>query len=232
LHGCFERPPAARAANHFAVNLIAAALSLALAAQPTSPPTDPALLHPAALAAKAPAQYDVSFKTTKGTFVVAVTRSWSPHGADRFYNLVKHGFFNGAAFFRVVPGFIIQFGLSPSPAVNAAWSGANIKDDSVKTSNHAGYLSFASAGPNSRTTQVFVNLGDNARLDGMGFSPFGKVVSGMNVVTKIYAGYGESPDQGAITAQGKTYLEKNFPSLDRIVSAKVAPAASSAPAHH
>jgi len=207
------------------VNILVAALSVALATHPTPPPPDPALLHPASLTAKAPAQYDVAFKTTKGDFVIAVTRSWSPRGADRFYNLVKHGFFNGAPFFRVVSGFVVQFGLSPNPAVNTAWNDAKIKDDPVVGSNRPGYVSFASAGPNSRTTQIFVDLGDNARLDGMGFSPFGKVVSGLSVVQKFYGGYGESPDQSAIAAQGKAYVQAHYPKLDRVISAKLVPAA-------
>lgn len=197
------------------------ALALVLTLGAASPSVDPVLLHPAAATAKAPNHYDVSFKTTAGTFVVAVTRSWSPRGADRFYNLVKHGFFTGAAFFRVVPGFVIQFGLNPNSAVDAAWSGAKIKDDPVTQSNRAGYLSFASAGANTRTTQIFINLGANARLDSMGFSPFGKVVSGMDAVRKIYAGYGETPDQSAIESQGKAYLDKQFPKLDKILSAKI-----------
>jgi len=173
------------------------------------------------MAAKAPPQYDAVFDTTAGRFVIAVTRSWAPRGADRFYNLVKHGFFNGAAFFRVVPGFVVQFGLSPTPAVNKAWTTAVISDDSVKESNRTGFASFASAGPNTRTTQVFINLADNARLDRMGFAPFGKVVSGMNAVMKIYAGYGEEPNQDAITSGGKSYLAKNFPRLDTVSSAKI-----------
>jgi peptidyl-prolyl cis-trans isomerase A (cyclophilin A) len=192
---------------------------------PTVAAADSALLTPASLNAKAPARYDVDFKTTAGSFVVSVTRAWAPRGADRFYNLVKHGFFSGAAFFRVVPGFVVQFGLSPDPAVNKAWSGASIKDDSVTQSNRTGYVSFASAGTDTRTTQLFISLNDNARLDSMGFSPIGRVTSGMTVVGKIYAGYGESPDQSAITSQGKTYLSKNFPKLDRITSATVIPSA-------
>ncbi|MEO6835222.1 MAG: peptidylprolyl isomerase [Candidatus Tumulicola sp.] len=217
------------------MNLLIAALPLVLALHSASPASDPALLHPTTLSAKAPSRYDVAFDTTKGHFVVAVTRSWAPLGADRFYNLVKHGFFTEAAFFRVVPGFIVQFGLSANPAVNAAWSAASIKDDAVAQSNRPGYLTFASAGPNSRTTQLFINLGENARLDRMGFSPFGKVVSGMSVVRSIYAGYGESPDQTSIVTQGKPYLDKAFPKLDRIVSAKIvpiAPAPRSTPTHH
>lgn len=183
--------------------------------------TDPALLHPGSLSAKAPAVYAVTFKTSEGTFVVRVTRAWAPLAADRFYNLVKHGFFTDASFFRVVPGFVVQFGLSAKPSVNKAWADASIKDDPVKQSNLKGYLSFASAGPNTRTTQVFINLVDNQRLDGMGFSPFGKVTSGMDVVAKMYGGYGENPDQGAITTQGKAYIDKNYPALDRIISAKI-----------
>ncbi|HEY1654561.1 MAG TPA: peptidylprolyl isomerase [Candidatus Tumulicola sp.] len=198
-----------------------ASLAFVFALGAAPPATDSALLHPALAAAKAPSHYAVGFKTTAGTFVVAVTRAWSPRGADRFYNLVKHGFFNGGAFFRVVPGFVVQFGLNPSPAVDSAWSGADVKDDPVVQSNRAGYLSFAAAGPNTRTTQIFINLGDNPRLDGMGFAPFGKVVSGMSTVRRIYAGYGESPDQGAIAAQGKAYLDKQFPKLDKILSAKL-----------
>lgn len=208
-----------------AVKRIAAALALVLAVGAASPSADPALLHPGNLTAKAPNRYGVAFKTTAGSFVVDVTRAWAPRGADRFYNLVRHGYYNGAAFFRVVPGFVVQFGLSPSPAVNAAWNGAAIKDDKVAQSNRTGYLSFASSGPDSRTTQVFVNLADNARLDAMGFAPFGKVVSGMSAVRKIYAGYGESPDQSQIEAQGNAYLAKEFPALDRIVTAKIVPAA-------
>jgi peptidyl-prolyl cis-trans isomerase A (cyclophilin A) len=209
----------------------------ATAAHPhsTASHTDPALLHPATLTAKAPDQYEVTFKTTAGDFVVTVTRAWAPLGADRFYNLVKHGFFTDAAFFRVVPGFIVQFGLSANPAVNKVWDKAAIKDDPVTQSNHTGYLTFATAGANTRTTQLFINLGENgSSLDGQGFAAFGQVTTGMDVVQKIYSGYGESPDQAQITAQGKAYLDKSFPQLDHIVSATVtspAPAAHTTPAH-
>ncbi len=183
--------------------------------------TDPALLHPATLHAKAPEVYEVKFTTTKGDFVVQVTRAWAPQGADRFYNLVKHGFFSDAAFFRVVPGFIIQFGLNADPAVNKVWQSANIKDDPVTQSNKPGYLTFATAGPNTRTTQLFINFGNNTFLDNQGFAPFGQVTSGMDVVQQLYSGYGESPDQGAIQAQGKAYLEKSFPKLDVIKTAVI-----------
>ncbi|MGH9687058.1 MAG: peptidylprolyl isomerase [Candidatus Acidiferrales bacterium] len=185
---------------------------------------DPALLHPDTLHAKAPDVYDVKFDTTRGDFAVQVTRAWAPIGADRFYNLVKHGYFTGAAFFRVVPGFIVQFGLSADPAVNRVWRSANIKDDPVTQSNKRGTLTFATAGPNTRTTQLFINFADNAGLDRQGFAPFALVTSGMDVVDKIYSGYGERPDQGAITTQGAAYLEKNFPKLDTIKSAAIVPA--------
>jgi peptidyl-prolyl cis-trans isomerase A (cyclophilin A) len=189
--------------------------------------TDSALLNPASLNAKAPDVFDVKFATTKGDFVVQVTRAWAPLGADRIYNLVQHGFFTDAAFFRVVPGFIVQFGLSADPAVNRVWHSANIKDDPVKQSNRPGTITFATAGPNTRTTQLFINYGNNGGLDSQGFAPFGKVTSGMDVVEKIYSGYGERPDQGAITNQGKAYLDKNFPNIDRIKSATVvSPAAT------
>jgi peptidyl-prolyl cis-trans isomerase A (cyclophilin A) len=188
--------------------------------------TDPALLHPSDLKGKAPEVYDVKFSTPKGDFVVEVVRSWAPQGADRFYNLVKHGFYNDAAFFRIVPGFVVQFGLSADPAVNRAWHNADIKDDPVTQSNKVGYLTFATAGPNTRTTQVFINLGDNSGLDRQGFAPFGRVTSGMDVVQNLYSGYGEQPDQGAITNQGKAYTEKNFPKLDTIKSATISTASA------
>src|ERR1700733_6836948 len=188
--------------------------------------TDPALLRPATLTAKAPDVYEVKFTTTKGDIVIQVTRSWAPIGADRFYNLVKHGFYNNAAFFRIVPGFIVQFGLSGDPAVNRAWKNANIKDDPVTQSNKPGTLTFATAGPNTRTTQLFINLGNNGPLDGQGFAPFGQVTSGMDVVQKLYSGSGERPDQGAITSEGKPYLDKNFPNIDRIESATIIAPAS------
>lgn len=191
-------------------------------------PSDPALLQPASLTEKSPEVYDVQFTTAKGDFVVRVTRAWAPIGSDRFYNLVTHGYFTDAAFFRVVPNFIIQFGLSSDPAVNSAWRNARIKDDPVTQSNKPGFITFATAGPNTRTTQLFINFGNNAFLDGQGFAPFGQVTSGMEAVKKLHSGYGEKPDQGAITSQGKAYLDKNFPNLDTIKSATVIPAAPKA----
>jgi peptidyl-prolyl cis-trans isomerase A (cyclophilin A) len=199
----------------------------------TSMTTDPALLHPATLTAKAPAEYDVKFATSKGDVIIHVTRSWAPVGADRLYNLVKHGYFTDAPFFRVVPGFMIQFGISADPAVNAAWKNTNLKDDPVTQSNKPGYLTFATAGPNTRTTQLFINFGSNAFLDGQGFAPLGQVTTGMDIVQSLYAGYGEQPDQGMLTSMGKAYVDKSFPKLDVIKTASiVAPAAApSAPAH-
>jgi len=183
--------------------------------------TEPNLLQPATLSAQAPAEFDAKFTTTKGDFVVHVTRAWAPLGADRFYNLVKASFYNDAAFFRIVPNFVVQFGLCADPNVNSVWRSANLMDDPVKQSNKSGYITFATAGPHTRTTQLFVNLGNNSFLDKQGFSPFGQVTSGMEVVQKLYSGYGERPDQGAITTQGKAYIDKNFPNLDRIKSATI-----------
>jgi cyclophilin family peptidyl-prolyl cis-trans isomerase len=187
---------------------------------------DPALLHPATLKAQAPETYDVKFSTTAGDFTVHVTRSWAPLGADRFYNLAKHGFFDGEAFFRIVPGFIVQWGISAYPQVNAAWQKATIKDDPVKQSNGTGTITFATAGPNTRTTQLFINFANNKGLDGQGFAPFGTVTDGMDVVNKLYGGYGEQPDQNEIQGKGKTYLEARFPKLDTIKSTKIEPPAA------
>jgi peptidyl-prolyl cis-trans isomerase A (cyclophilin A) len=182
------------------------------------------------LNAKAPADFKVSFTTTAGDFVVEVHRDWAPLGADRFYNLVRHGFFTNASFFRVVPNFVVQFGLNADPAVNKAWADADIKDDPVVQTNSRGRLVFATAGPGTRTTQLFINFGNNGRLDGMGFAPFGEVVEGMDVVDKIYPAYGEQPSQDLITNQGDAYIAKNFPKIDKIKLAKVLQAVP-VPAH-
>jgi peptidyl-prolyl cis-trans isomerase A (cyclophilin A) len=190
------------------------------------------LLDPASLNQKAPEVYRVKFTTTKGDVVVQVTRAWAPRGADRFYNLIKHDFYTDASFFRVLPGFVAQFGISARPEVSKAWARATIPDDPVKQSNARGTLTFATAGPNTRTTQIFINLAENTQLDRMGFAPFGKVVEGMDVVEKLYSGYGEGapqgngPDQGRLTNEGKAYLERNFPLLDRIKTAIILPAPS------
>jgi len=199
---------------------------------PAKTATNPALLSPASLKAKAPEMFKAQFITTKGDFIVEVHRDWAPNGADRFYNLVKSGFFTDAAFFRVVPGFIVQFGLSAKPAVNKAWESANIKDDPVKVGNKRGNVVFASRAPtpNTRSTQLFVNFKDNSPLDVQGFAAIGTVIEGMDVVDRIYSGYGDTPDQGAITSEGKAYLDKNFPKLDSIKTARVLPGAAATPA--
>jgi peptidyl-prolyl cis-trans isomerase A (cyclophilin A) len=203
------------------------------------PAYDRALLHPALLKDKAPDEYKVKFTTTKGDFTVTVNRAWAPIGADRFYNLVKHHFYDNASFFRVLPGFVVQFGISAYPTVSAAWKSADIKDDPVSQSNLRGYIVFATAGPNTRTTQVFVNLVDNKRLDSMGFAAFGQVTEGMNVVEMMYEGYGEGapqgagPDQDQMEKQGKAYLDKGWPKLDSIKTTTLLttePAAASKPA--
>lgn len=204
----------------------------AVQAKPAAKPagTDPVLLHPAQLTEKAPDTFRAKFTTTKGDFVVEVTRAWAPLGADRFYNLVKHHFYDQGAFFRVLNAprpFVVQFGINADPKVNAIWQTANIKDDTVTQHNVRGTMTFAMGGPNTRTTQVFINLGDNSRLDGMGFPPFGTVVEGMDVVDKFYGGYGEGAPSGAgpaqdkIQSEGKAYLDKNFPKLDSVVTAVI-----------
>ena len=186
-----------------------------------------ALKNPGALKEKAPETYKVDFDTSKGKFVVEVTRAWAPNGADRFYNLVKNGFYNDVRFFRVISGFMVQFGIHGDPTVSAAWRMARIPDDPVKESNKRGYITFATAGPNTRTTQVFINFGNNAGLDSQGFSPFGHVLSGMDVVDKLYSGYGEGapngrgPNQGQIQDQGNAYLTKDFPQMDYIKTATI-----------
>ncbi len=193
-------------------------------------PAPRALLNPSLLKAKAPEVFKAKFTTTKGDFVVEAHRAWAPLGADRFYNLVKNGFFTNAAFFRVLPSFMVQFGLSAWPNVNNAWDKAKIQDDPVKESNKTGYVTFATAGPNTRTTQLFINYKDNAGLDPQGFAPFGMVTEGMDTVIKIESKYAEQPAQDQITKEGKVYLDKNFPDLDRITSARITEPAGPAPA--
>src|SRR5215472_11594696 len=165
------------------------------------------LTNPASLSQKAPDTYKAKFTTTKGDFVVEVTRAWAPLGADRFYNLVKNGFFNDVELFRVVPGFVVQFGISGDPKIAAPWTHANIPDDPVTQSNKEGTITYATAGPNTRTTQVFINLGDNSRLDGQGFAPFGTVVEGMDVIGKFDSEYADQPTgtQDQIEAKGNAF---------------------------
>jgi peptidyl-prolyl cis-trans isomerase A (cyclophilin A) len=236
--------------NKAAATLMTAVLALAPLAMPQTPapaqgPAKPAphksatvsaaqtydraLLRPALLKAQAPETYKVKFTTLKGDFIVTVTRAWAPLGADRFYNLARHHFYDRANFFRVLktPPFMAQFGLSAYPPVSAAWSKATIKDDPVTQSNQRGYITFATGGPNTRTTQVFINYTDNKRLDSMGFAPFGQVTDGMEVVDALNGDYGEGapagvgPDQEQIEKQGKPYLDKGWPKLDLIISTTV-----------
>lgn len=189
---------------------------------------NPALTDPALAAETAPASYQCAFETSQGGFVVQVTREWAPGGADRFYNLCKIGYFDGARFFRNIKGFMVQFGVSAYPAATAVWKDATIKDDPVVQSNKPLYVTFAKTGaPNSRSTQIFINHGDNANLDAMGFAPFGQVVEGADVVGKLFDGYGEGaprgrgPNQAILSDFGEVYLAEAFPKLDTITKTTV-----------
>lgn len=171
---------------------------------------------------QAPDEFSVRLETSAGPVVIQVTRYWSPHGADRFYHLVRNGFYDEQRFFRVVPGFVVQWGLSGNPKLNMAWRQANILDDPVKQSNTRGRITYAKTNrPNTRTTQLFINLGDNSQLDGQNFAPFGEVIEGMEVVDQINAEYGQQPNQGQIAMNGNAYLEENFPNLDYITKAEI-----------
>ena len=182
------------------------------------------LMEPASdeMKTEAPQKYAVTFETTVGNFVLTVYRDWAPRGADRFYNLVTNGFYNEQRFFRVVPGFVVQWGMSGDPEITKQWANAHFLDDPVKESNTRGRISFAATNrPNSRTTQVFINLGDNTNLDDMRFAPFGEVTEGLDVVEKINAEYGQQANQGSIAEQGNAYLQEVFPNMDYIKSVHV-----------
>lgn len=176
---------------------------------------------------RAPDVFRVRFDTNQGPFVIEARKDWAPRGADRFFELVKAGFYDEARFFRVLPKFVIQFGINKDPKVSELWSQLQIVDDPSKQSNTRGTVTFAKRGPNTRTTQIFINMADNTSLDGTGFPPFGKVVEGMEVVEKLYPGYGEmsprgnGPDPIKIQAMGNEYLLRNFPRLDFIKTAHV-----------
>jgi len=205
------------------------------AQKPAAASYDRTLLHPALLKEKAPETFQVKFETTRGDFTMNVTRAWAPVGVDRFYNLVKHHFYDNMVVFRAVTGFVVQFGISSYPAVSAAWLDANIKDDPVTQSNQRGYVTYAkTTQPNSRSTQIFISFRDNSSLDSQGFAPFGVVdAEGMKVVEMLYDQYGDQPtnEQDQITRLGKAYLDKKYPKLDVIKHATVVGAtASSAPA--
>jgi peptidyl-prolyl cis-trans isomerase A (cyclophilin A) len=207
------------------------ALALAACAGSDGAGTDPRLISPdqAALAAPAPDSFKVAVETSKGNFTILARREWAPRGVDRFYHLVQLGYFDDARFFRVLRGFMAQFGLHGDPRVNTAWEPLTIEDDPVKQTNRPGTVSFATRGPNTRTTQLFINYGNNANLDGMGFAPIGEVVDGMAVVDSLYANYGEGapdgsgPDQMKIASEGNPYLAREFPRLDFIRRARVVP---------
>jgi len=184
-----------------------------------------ALRNPAGLTAVAPATYRAVFTTSAGEFVILVHRDWAPKGADRFYNLVKNGYYDDCRFFRVMSNFMVQFGINGDPSIQRGWMNANITDDPVKQSNKRGYISFATRGPDTRTTQVFINFKDNAGLDGQGFAPFGEVVSGMEIVDKINSKHGQDPDQQRIQGEGNRYLNQAFPDLDYVKTATIAAAA-------
>ena len=186
------------------------------------------LRNPSALNEKAPDTFKANFDTSKGSFTITVTRSLAPLGADRFYNLVKNGFYDDTKFFRVIEGFMAQGGIHGNPTIAKAWASARIQDDPVKQSNRRGFVTFATGGRNTRSTQFFINFRDNPALD-KDFAPFGLVTSGMNVVDRLYSGYGEGapsgrgPDQQRVQAEGNTYLSKDFPRLDFIKAATIAP---------
>ncbi len=193
-------------------------------AEPQNP-----LLNPASeeMNKTAPDLFQAKFETSAGDFVIEVDRDWSPNGADRFYNLVRSGYYDGVRFFRVLDGFMAQFGISGDPDVSAIWRQRAIPDDSARASNTRGYVTYAMGGPNTRTTQVFINYADNSRLDGQGFAPFGLVVEGMDAVDGLYSEYGEAapsgrgPNQARIQAEGNGYLETEFPLLDYVERAYV-----------
>ena len=180
-----------------------------------------------------PAEWDAVFATTAGSFTLHIVRSAAPLGVDRFFNMIKYGYMgngtaggyadgNAAGFFRVLPGFVAQFGISGLPAISGAWQNLVIKDDPVVLSNVAGTIAFATAGPDTRTTQVYLNLGDNSGLDASGFAPFGNVTAGYDVVLKINSQYQQQPDQDQIYASGDAYLRANYPKLDYVISTSIA----------
>jgi peptidyl-prolyl cis-trans isomerase A (cyclophilin A) len=213
-----------------AVTALAVVIAAAAAVQAEQAAARKSLLNPAGLNETAPDTYNVRFDTSAGEFVIKVTRAWAPNGADRFYNLVKNGFYDDTRFFRAISNFMVQFGINGNPSVNKVWQAARIPPDKVTQSNRKGFITFAMGGsPDTRTTQVFINFRNNTNLDGMGFAPFGEVVSGIENVDKIFTGYGEGapsgrgPAQGRVQAEGNAYLTKEFPKLDYVKSATIVP---------
>jgi len=213
----------------FALMLAAACRQADEAPQASGAGTAPDIKNPtsAAFSVQAPDTFRARFETTKGVFVIEVQRAWAPRGADRFYNLVRSGYYDGVRFFRVLPSFMAQFGIHGDSAVSAVWHNKYIPDDPVRRTNVRGMVSFATAGPGTRTTQLFINFGNNDRLDAMGFAPFGEVVEGMEVVDQLYDGYGEGaprgrgPSQERMQAEGNRFLERQFPRLDAVKRARI-----------
>ena len=212
------------------MSAVVAAVVIAAAATVSTEQAKPsaALSNPAALKETAPATFTANFDTSAGPFVITVHRDWAPNGADRFYNLVKNGFFNDVRFFRAIPNFMVQFGIHGDPASLRAVAQRPAPVDKVVQSNKRGFITYAMGGtPDTRTTQMFINFKDNANLDKLGFAPFGEVTTGMDVVDKIYTGYGEGapsgkgPEQGRVQAEGNAYLMKDFPKLDYVKSATI-----------
>jgi peptidyl-prolyl cis-trans isomerase A (cyclophilin A) len=204
-------------------SLAGVALASVLVAGQAAGPDKSKLKSPASLTEQAPATYKVNLDTSKGLIVIEVHRDWAPIAADRFYNLVKNGFYDEARFFRVVPNFMVQFGMNADAALTRVWNNVPMKDEPTKQGNKKGYVTFArTSAPNSRGTQLFINYKDNNFLDAQGFAAFGQVVSGMDIAEKITSQYGEKPEQGQITAAGNTYLNKEFPKLDFIKTASIA----------
>ncbi|MCC6537095.1 MAG: peptidylprolyl isomerase [Bryobacterales bacterium] len=203
-----------------AVFLVAAAALTAQTAAKKGPAGNP-LLNPAALNEKAPEQYRARFTTTKGEFTIRVVRNYAPLAADRFYNLVKNGFYDGTAFHRVHPGFVAQFGLHANPAIQARWEKAKLKDEKVVKSNLFGWVAFAADGADGRNTQIYVSLKDNKSLDGQGFPPFGDIEKGIGTFARIYSGYGDKPNQQTIVRQGASYLTRRFPQMDYVTKAVI-----------
>jgi peptidyl-prolyl cis-trans isomerase A (cyclophilin A) len=208
--------------------IIFATIGMAAVLSAQTPAAKP-YANPASLKEKAPEIFKANLETSAGLIVIEVHRAWAPNGADRFYNMVKSGFLDDARFYRVVPNFMVQFGIHGDPAVSAAWRNATIQDDPVKESNRRGYVSFAHGGKNTRSTQLFINFRDNGSvLDSQGFPPIGRVITGMNIVDKLYSGYGEmseqrgnGPSQAQTNLQGNAYLMKSFPKLDYIKTATI-----------
>ena len=196
---------------------VVAAIVLLSSAPGARRQTPPSLLDPSKLTATAPESFNAVFDTSVGMFVVRVTRAWAPLGADRFFNLVSAGFYNGNRFFRVVPKFMAQFGIHGDPAVSAAWKDAMLPAERSKVSNTRGRITFAQGQlASSRTTQVFISLGTNSRLDIDNFAPFGEVITSMLIVERIYSEYGEGVDQGLIVSGGNAFLAQVLPRLSYI----------------